>query len=269
MIKRRRSVMIACVTFETVKISEPVEFYGANQVYLIHHVYDPSPDNVYQQFYDRTVELIAASVPKAEVHEVDCPVTDFIGLLREINGIVAREKGLQEEPEIRVNLSAGSPEFTAAAATASMMDPCLKAFFVRADGYTVPQDKVREVYYKDSKPVGLTSSVKGVDPMTEFSIKMPDENLVRALRLYQEHVTNVRLYSTEFISILKEAGLWNKKYGMIPRTPEQEKNNDKVYFQRAYVDKWKEQGWVARGANGYELTFKGKTAISVLYPEGE
>ncbi len=269
MMERRRCVMIACVTFETVKISEPVEFYGANEVYLIHRVYDPSPDNVYQQFYDRTVELIKKSDRKAQVHEVDCSVTEFLDLLKVINEIVAEEKRLQEEPEILVNLSAGSPEFTAAAATASMMEPCLKAFFVRADGYTVPSDRIRDVYYKDSKPVGLTSSVKSVVPMSEFRIDMPDETLVRALRLYQRNNVGARLYSTDFIDILKGAGLWTKKPSARPGTPEKEKNNDKVYFQRTYLDEWKDRGWIEKSGTGYELTEKGRTVALVLYPEGE
>jgi len=266
--ERRRRVMIACVTFETVKISEPAEFYTANEVYLIHHVYDPSPDNVYQQFYDRTVELIKQYSPNAGIHEVDCPVTEYLALLKAINSIVSAEKELEEDPEIYINLSAGSPEFTAAAATASMMEPCLKAFFVRAERYSVPSEKVREVYYEDGKPVGLTSAVKRVDEMPEFRIEMPEEVLVRALRLYDANNGGERLYSTDFIDHLKAAGLWSKRSAP-GSAPEKERNNDKVYFQRAYLDKWKDLGWIEKEGKGYKLTEKGSTVASVLYPDGE
>ena len=128
---RKRRVMIACVTFETVKVSDPAYYYGSNVVYLIHHVRNPSPDNVYQQFFDRTSELIREKAPGTEVIDVDCNVSDFAGLLSEINMIIAAESA--RGSEIRINLSAGSPEFTAAGATAAMMAEHVGAFFVHAD----------------------------------------------------------------------------------------------------------------------------------------
>ena len=269
---RKRRVMIACVTFETVKISEPAEFYGANVVYLIHHVAEPAPGNVYQEFYDRTVELIRAGCPGVEVHGLDRRVSDFAEMLRTINAIVTAEKKASPETEMRINLSAGSPEFIAAGTTASMMEPNLRAFFTRAGSYQVSSENLRSVYYENGVPVGLTSSVKDVEDMPEFKVEVPDEILVRALRVYLQVSRGSSVYSANVVGELRRSGLWLRPVDtvhfdtVVSDLPD---INDKVFFQRRYVDAWKARGWVVKRNGGYVPTETGSVVVNVMYPDDE
>ncbi len=257
---RKRRVMIACVTFETVKVSDPAYYYGSNVVYLIHHVRNPSPDNVYQQFFDRTAELIRGNAPGTEVIDVDCNVSDFAGLLSEINMIIAAES--VRGSEIRINLSAGSPEFTAAGATAAMMAEHVGAFFVHADSYTVSDDDLRDIYYRDGKPIGLTASVRDTEDLPGFKLEMPDEVLVRSLRRYAARLAEGRVHSPDMIADLREHGLWERRGAS-------DTNNDKVFFQRRYIEGWKEHGWIEKAGTAYAITERGELAIRILYPEAD
>ncbi len=256
--ERKRRVMIACVTFETVKVSDPAYYYGSNIVYLIHHVRNPSPDNVYQQFFDRTAELVREANTGAEVVDVDRNVSDFAGLLSTINGIIAEERA--KGSEIRINLSAGSPEFTAAGATAAMMAEDVRAFFVHAENYTVSDEALRSIYYRDGKPVGLTASVRDTEDLPGFKLEMPEEVLVRSLRRYAGKLEAGRVHSSEMIDDLRTNGLWERR-------GESDQNNDKVYFQRRYIEEWKKHGWIEKEGPAYRLTERGRLVVRVLYPE--
>ena len=269
---RKRRVMIACVTFETVKISEPAEFYGANVVYLIHHVAAPGPGNVYQEFYDRVVTLIREGCGNVEIHGLDRRVADFTEMLRTINAIMQAEKKISAESEYMINLSAGSPEFIAAGTTASMMEPLLHAFFARSGSYKVSSDMLRSVYYDGDVPVGLTSSVKDLEDMPEFKIEVPDEILVKALRIYLEVSRGSSVYSANVVGELKRSGLWLRQPDYVyieePVTDIPD-INEKVFFQRRYVDAWKARGWVVKSQGGYIPTPTGEMIIKVMYPERE
>ena len=255
-----RRVMIACVTFETFKITEPVKFYGTNVVYLIHYVLNPSEKNIYQEFYDRNVEILREWSKDVEIHGLERKVTDFAQMLRTVNAIIDEER--PKSAEILINLSAGSPEYTAAASTASMMNPFAKSFFVRPSEYTVDPEDLRDIYYRDGKPVGLTKSVKKVTDMPEFRLEKPEEYLIKSLRIYESLKSGPRLYSSKVINKLKEDGLWDRGMSGNP-------SNDKVFFQRRFINAWKDRGWVVKDGPSYSLTDKGRLMISVLYPEGE
>ena len=60
------------------------------------------------------------------------------------------------------------------------------AFTVGTKAYTVPKDRLRELYYENGRPVGLTSEIFDPRPIPAFDIDKPDENLVRSLRLYSQ-----------------------------------------------------------------------------------
>lgn len=59
----RRNIMVACVTFETVKISEPVHYYGVHTVHLLHYIRDPESErgSIYAGFFEETSEQISSS----------------------------------------------------------------------------------------------------------------------------------------------------------------------------------------------------------------
>lgn len=268
--EKMRRVMIACVTFDTARISTPVEFYGSNVVYLIHYVRDKSPDNIYQQFYDETVRLIKAANPGAEIDEVSARVYVFEDMLKAVSGIIYREKERADKNkgklEIRVNLSAGSPEYITAAGIASMMNKDVEPFFVATGEYKLGSDpeKLKEVYFdqETGRPVGIVKSVRDVVDMPPFTVDMPDEKLVKALREYAKLIEeDATVSSMEVIDLLQKKGLWTKKNHI-------DGNSDTVYYQRKYIDVWIAHGWIERiggKRSGYRLTENGRIIIDSLW----
>ncbi len=284
---RKPRIMIACVTFETVKISDPVDYYEANKVYLIHHSSEKHP--VYQEFYDRTVELIDRnSNGKVEVIEVHKEVWKFGTMLRTVVGIIDSELASNPDCEIYVNISAGSPEYTAAAAIGSMMydEKYIVPFAVSGDEYTVQEDAdIRKCYFENEMdmetgegrlvPVGLSKSTKEPVKIPHFHIKKPSRELVLGLKIYKQHSELEggryrRVTAPAVIEDLKEAGLWNHSVDPSDSSKvKNEKSSNAVYFHRDFIERWLKHRWVERDDTGkkYILTDEGRRVIDTFYTD--
>lgn len=267
---RIKRVMIACVTFETVKVSDPVAYWGTNRIYLIHYIRDPQDPrvSVYQEFYDRTCELIRQASPDAEIVDINRDVSDFTVMLRTVASIICQERAAPgEPPEIFVNIASGPAEYTAAAAIASMMADGVRPFFVKAETFQVPREKIREVYYENGKPVGMTRAVKRVECLPDFTIETPDERLVRALRVFAARSdAGQAVTAQQMAAALKAAGCWSR------RSEGANANNEAVYYQRSYVDSWLAAGWVERKGgrrSGYAVSGKGRVILATFFVNGD
>lgn len=267
-----KRVMIACVTFETVKVSDPVSYWGTNRVYLIHYIRDPADPrlNIYQEFYARTCELICQEVPDAEIVDVNRDVTDFQVMLRTVASIIRQEREAPDgvPPEIYVNIAAGTSEYITAAAIASMMNENVKPFFVKTARFQVPDEKVRQVFYDGTDPVGMTKTVKTVERLPDFTIETPDEELVRALRVFAERSAQGQAVTAQkMVDALKAAGLWSRR-GREAGTA----NNEAVYYQRNYIENWLAAGWIERRGgrrSGYAVNRKGAVILTTFYVDGD
>ena len=280
---RRPKIMIACVTFETVKVADPVDYYEANKVYLIHYTSEKS--SIYGEFYDQTVKLIrekcGSKVEIVERHEI---VWQFADMLRTVVGIIDTENAANKgECDIFVNISAGSPEYSAAAAIASMMYENTTPFAVSTDKYTIESDEeirksyFREVTGEDGKtvtvPVGLSLSVKEPVRLAHYYIKKPQESLVRGLRIYKELLGNGsrprRVTAPQVIERLTELGFWEHTADTISKK-KNEKASNAVYFHREYIERWLKHKWIKRDESGkrYILTDEGNRVIETFYTEG-
>ena len=156
--------MIACVTFETVKITDPIKFYDIDKAHLIHYVKDPKSERgiVYQEFYDQVCRLIKEDSDNVtEIKEHVEKVSQFLPMLKLVIKIIEDELTSDEPTDLYVNISAGTSEYTAAAVIASMMKPEVIPFSVGTERYTVEDyDDIRRAYYTDDMvPVGLTKTV--------------------------------------------------------------------------------------------------------------
>lgn len=280
---RRPKIMIACVTFETVKVADPVDYYEANKVYLIHYTSEKS--SIYGEFYDQTVKLIrekcGSKVEIVERHEI---VWQFADMLRTVVGIIDTENAVNKgECDIFVNISAGSPEYSAAAAIASMMYENTTPFAVSTDKYTIESDEeirksyFREVTGEDGKtvtvPIGLSLSVKEPVRLAHYYIKKPQESLVRGLRIYKELLGNGsrprRVTAPQVIERLTELGFWEHTADTISKK-KNEKASNAVYFHREYIERWLKHKWIKRDESGkrYVLTDEGNRVIETFYTEG-
>ena len=283
---RKPRIMIACVTFETVKVAEPVEFYQANKVYLIHYHSEKHP--VYKEFYDRTVKLIRdRNGERIEIIEVEEKVWKFAEMLRTIAKIIDDEiKVNGEQCEIYLNISAGSPEYTAAAAIGSMMyGKNVVPFATSTSEYTVESDEdIRRCYFTEETdsdgsvrqiPVGLSKAVKDPVQIPKFFIKRPQRELVLGLSIYRMHVEGdgsrfKRVTAPEVIKDLKDYGLWDH---MVDPSDEKrvknEKSSNAVYFHREFIERWLKHDWIKRDESGkrYVITDEGRRVTDTFYTE--
>lgn len=270
---RRERIMISCVTFETVKITDPVKFYDATKVHLIHYVRDPESDNgkIYTEFYNRVCELIRENATSpVEIVDHRENVNDFTAMLRTVLQIIEAENKNDEPLDIFVNISAGTSEYAAAAAIASMMMPGTIPFSVRTIDYQVKD--VRGTFYENSKPVGLTRSVQNPKCLPKYTMPIPDKNVVLGLKLLDDMNKNKRLpKGPEIIKVLKERDLWRRETAESSSDSNHFKNNisrsDSVYYYRDYISKWLSHGWVYRDdfKKRYFLTEKGEIILDTFY----
>ena len=274
---KRKRIMISCVTFETVKITEPVKFYDINKIHLIHYVKDPESDSgmIYREFYDQVCNIIKKdSNDNTEIKEHIEKVSQFLPMFKLIMKIIETEFNTDEPIDIFVNISAGTSEYTAAAVIASMMNPEVIPFSVSTENYTIKNDKIRDLYYADGAPVGLTESIYEPVLVPKYNISMPDRNLVLGLKVLKElSDTKHSVKGPEIISKLKEKRLW-RMYAEgthnldLSVVPEAEKS-DSVYYYRDFVSKWLSNGWVEKNnfSKRYDLTEEGLRIVDTFYAD--
>lgn len=267
---RKRRIMIACVTFETTMVTDPIEYYEINRAHIIHYIKNPEKGGVYAEFYDRVCEIIRSNSPReVEIVEHNERVSDFTTMLRTVLGIIQSERDADPDCDIYVNTSSGSSEYAAASAIASMMMPGTVPFSVNTKEYTVSDDMVRDLYYVDGKPVGLTKATWPPKTLPSYAIDIPEEHLVRGLRILdQRNESRMSVTSGRMVEALKSAGIWYRD----TEDPERKSNRrqaEAVYYQRDFIAKWVSYGWIEKDQlkNRYVLTEKGRNIIDTFYVE--
>jgi len=270
---KRERVMVACVTFETVKITEPIKFYDVDRVHLIHYVREPGSysGEIYQDFFDEVCNIInKSSGNKIKIKEYEEEVSQFLPMLKLILKIIEEELSSNEPVDLYINISAGTSEYTAAAVIASMMNSAVIPFSVSTDQYTVKNEMIKSAYYRDDAPVGLTETIFEPTIMPKYSMPMPDRNLVIGLRILNEVNESKRnSKGPEIIKKLKEQGLWRgPNTGKAERRGEvSAEKGDSVYYHRDYVSRWLSNGWVEKDDfhKRYVLTEEGLRIIETFY----
>jgi len=269
---RRKRIMIACVTFETIKVTEPIKFYETSKVHIIHYIKDPTnpKSRMYVEFYDRVCELIRNNNADAEIVEHNVRVSDFSSMLRTVLNIIESERMESLDCDIFVNISSGTSEYAAASAIASMMKENITAFSVNTKDYTIKDyDGIRAAYYCNDVPIGLTEAVYDPAALTSYKISIPQEHLVRALRILDErNRKKLSVKGPQMIQALKDREIWYREVAYDrPDERTKQKLSEAVYYQRDYVNKWIDAEWVQKDelTKRYKLTNKGKTVIETFY----
>jgi hypothetical protein len=281
---RKNRVVISCVTFETVKIIEPIAHYQATRVHLLWYTRDPDNERgkIYSKFYENVHDACRNiySVEKIEGHNER--VSDFTTMLSTVLGIIRKER--EEDPlcDIYVNISAGTSEYAAAAAIASMMASGKETsstgttvpFSVATKRYTVPVEMIPEIYFDKDKntPIGLTKEVYDPIKMPCYHIEMPERHLILALRIFRDRkkaklpVTNTKMIS----ELEKDEAIWfhGETYiGKRGEDSDKERRSKAVYYQRNFIDKWKDKGWIRKDetTKKYAVTELGETILNTFY----
>lgn len=247
---RKERIMIACVTFETVKITDPALYYKVDTVHLIHYVsdkIDSSKKDMYGGFYSEVEKTLKSH--NIEVKEHTANVNNFTVMLRLMLTILRNKPA---ESEVYVNVSAGTSEYSAAAVIASMMNPGTIPYSVGTKEYTIGADKI-DLYYDGNKPVGLTKATYEPRALPTYTIDMPPEYLVRSLRILSNRLNDKMLVSARYmVAELKENGLWLKNFQGDHGAKKE--NTDAVNYSRDYIAVWTKNGLIVKD----ELTKKPK-----------
>lgn len=258
----KKRTMICCVTFETVKVADPIIFYHPDSVHLIHYVKDDSPDNmIYQEFYDEVCRRISEwnDIP---IIEHKAKVYDYHTILRTVFSIMQEEK----DKTILVNVSSGTSEYAAASMMASTMNGNTIPFTVGTEEYTTPSDKLRDLYFENGKAVGLSKKVYEPREVTTFTTESPSVELVACLEIIARSAKEkISGKSSMHIQMLKEAGIWSYETNTAKRKTD-DKQKELMYYKRHYIEKLIDNGWIRKDSDlrRYMLTDEGNIILTVF-----
>ncbi len=269
---KRDTVIIACVTFEVDKIVSPVLHYEASRIHLLN---SSTGEDIYSEFYKEVCDQIRQKSPKTEIvhhqskYDPDngyegFTVFDFQSVMNEVLCIIETEKATCKDlPQIFVNISAGTSEYSAASLMASMMHyDIVKPFTVSALEYTVPIDKVREIYYRDGKPVGQTVRCREPRSIISYPIEKPDEERVLALAILKEQIELGDTCAATMMKRLNQAKLFDDYDTKYNDKPEQK---DVMRYQRNFVDLWIKDGWIEKvSKRKTRITSEGESILKVF-----
>jgi hypothetical protein len=274
----RLRVVISCVTFDVVKVVEPIKDLRAERVYLIRwesggpKIKRSALGEFYTEVCDRLREI---GFRDGDIVERKVDVYQFKKVMGELLAIMFMERGLGND--VYINLSAGSMEFVAAATVASMMVDGVKPFTVHSKRYTISNmEKMMELYRVDGKLVGQTVEVDEPTELPSFHISPPPRDLVIGLRVFRKRrENNLSTKYTAMIQDITEAGAWTYDQEKVedqraPGTGRGEKvtQAEKMYYSRHYIDGWMKAGWVdGKNGRGRELkiTGSGENVTDIFY----
>ena len=256
---RKERILISCVSFEVAKIVDPAIYYEATRVHLIHY----GKEEVYQEFYDEVVKRLDEGLPKATVIEYgDDPIFDFERMMNLVLRIIRVEQKEYPSADIYVNISAGPSEYCAASLIASMMMKNITPFNVSSEKYQVPLSKIKDVFYEDGRPIGMTKTTREPNAFSTYAIQKPDEKLVLGLGLLDEQMANKRPTSAPvMIPLLAENGLIDYTKTDFGKPDQKSTMN----YQRNFIDRWLSNGWVEKvSKREMMITDEGRTILDVF-----
>ena len=248
--KKHLRVVISCVTFETVKITDPIQFYKADKVYLMHK----ADIEVYKKFLD-AVETTLGNLG-IEYEAVHTTIYKFAPTLKNLLKIIRKEKALGNH--VYVNVEAGPQIYGAAALVACMMEGG-HPFFVGTKEFTVSEDK----FFIGDKPIGLSSAVYDPMEVPMFQLKCPKDHIVKGFRIWNEfRSSGRRLTDNAIIKGLESQGLMENIYDEEGRKISYKA---KMEYRRKFLNRWISEGWVEKVDRGkYEITEFGEVAVEVF-----
>jgi hypothetical protein len=243
-------VVISCVTFDTVKIVEPVKYFRADRVYLFHKA-DKKP---YIDFLDE----VRSQLDRLEIENIEIfsDVNKFDVLMPDIIDILKKETG--DGNRVFMNIEAGSAIFSSAALIASMMYGAIP-FNVGTEKHMI--EDYRSYYDDKGRPVGLARAVREPYLLPGFNLEKPHDKLVKGLKIWNEVKTKFGNRK------LKETVIRMEKEGLLEDCMERNKvtHSGQMQFRRKYLLKWIDRGWVSKDENNiYVLSTNGKMIVKIF-----
>lgn len=282
----RKRVAISCVTFDTIKISEPIRELRADKAYLFHYDKalkgDPhhAKPTIYTKFYLTVVDqLHDLGFKDGDIIEINIPVYKFTEVLSNLIKIMTEER--EAGNDVYVNVSAGTPEFAAAATVAAMMVEGVNAYTVNTKSYTITgEDKLMELYCENGVLYGHTKETYPLREMPIFNMRPPPRDLVVGLRALNNVLEGCKssgksvrkaISYANMIRAIREAGVWTyepddeRKKPSDPDRNEKPTSSEKMYYSRHYIDGWAKRGWVEGERQDLKITKSGRNTIDIFY----
>ncbi len=245
--KTNLRIVVFCLSMEIQKPLKAFEYYKPDRVYML----GMTKNKVYADFKK---EIDKQMPDTFEYKYIETTSYDFKACLRDLLIILKKEKLAGNHVYIDI---IGPPAYSAAAMVASMMEEA-KPFFSGTKEYTVNEKQ----YYDGKKPIGMTKEAYDPWELPTFSIKRPEDKLVRGLAVWKEIYDKSGLMTdTRIIKALEGASLMEDIFDDRDRVTQKAK----MQYRRQFLDRWLEKRWVESVGRGkYELTEYGKVAVEVF-----
>lgn len=264
---RSQRVIISCVTYEVYKVVSPIKYYNASRVYLIQ--YPPGKDfsekPLLSDFNDKVISILKDAGADPIIRTGD--IYDYASMLKIMVQIVKKEIADHgKKIDIRVNISAGTHEFAAAAAICASLFQNVDMFTVKAKD-TINTEKYREAISCNGELTGLVHSV--YDPL-RYAVYLsdpPESNHMLCLAVLYNLISNNMPHGNKvMIEHLKEKGLWT--YVPARNAGRDMPQKESMYYQRHYLTKWEMKGWIERDEQGkIKITESGKAVLDAFSPQ--
>ncbi len=297
-LKPMQRVMVACITNEVIKVTDPAVKLRIDRVHLINYVKKAEPgdedrakrEELYDAVYHENVSFFTKNGVEVCPHR-DVKVFNFDACFRAVYEILIREH--EKNSAVYVNIGSGPPEYAAAAAIASMMVDNVELFTVgtKADGFTTPME--RKSLTHEGKLVGTAFKVSEPIQIDKFPLDTPNLFLLRALSVFKK-VPEKDRSNVKVIRELIKAHLWkftiSEKNCAIgtsveyesadgklidnskKKTYEDRQRKEAVQYQRSYIENWKEQNLIEKSeisGKRYRITKKGERYLNIFVIEDE
>lgn len=289
-------VMVAYVSTEVIKVTEPAKLMKIDKIHLINYIKEVEPDDerrqirksVYEKVYNRNIEIFQEEKIEVVPHR-DVPVFEFDECFHAVYEILINER--KKGSYICVNISSGPPDYVAAASIASMMVEGVEIFTVgtNIDGFTIPIEKLEDSLRDDNNQlVGTAFKINDPIRIDRFPLPTPDLTLLKALNVFASVPENKRSNVNVIRELIKKQA-WkcssSNENRMIGTSVELEdeygnlidngnindysrlQRKEAVQYQRSYIDRWKEEGWIEKSEiNGkrYRISKKGERYLRIF-----
>ncbi len=251
-------VLLACLRYDVVKIIESIRAYSPQHVVTFHDMFTDSTKQRFI-FAERFQSILSGEFPNITYHNFEISQKDYRDISKTLESTVVSLNNLMDDPEILINISAGTNEFAAAATMTAMIHKNVVLFTQDEEEDNLSLDLIDKAYYKDGVPTGLVTKVSEPRAIEVYRVDPPNKPLILGLRILDECMkAGKNLMVKDMIKIFMDEGIWMR---------DAPSKNDNVLYLRDFVDKWISNGWVVRGQlrNQYRITEKGRMMLDTFY----
>ena len=151
----RKRVVISCAGYDVVRIVEPIKEYSADIVITFHDMFsDKSTYNIKSSIITAMQKAIEENNPKIFELPIETDVHDFSSIAAELEKVIGWVESLTSDPDIYINISAGTNEFAAASTMCAMLHDNVRIFTVKTLDTTLKPEVLESILFSDGDREG-------------------------------------------------------------------------------------------------------------------